>query len=115
MIRTKEITEELKSHPILRHAHGLLGRWKGKEARLFNLTTSHRKIQLKISDDRYQNDLPYLLISMHEPIKMNGPFDWDNADIEIQFEGGNYKVIDTINQFTLTCNNISVVEKQDSK
>ncbi len=110
MISTKEITDELKSHPILRHVYKLLERWKAKEARLLNLTTSHRKIELKLSEDRYKNDLSYLLISMHEPIKMNGPFDWDNADIEIQFDKGNYRVVDTVNQFELTCNDVSVRE-----
>ncbi|MEW7280401.1 hypothetical protein ABW636_17555 [Aquimarina sp. 2201CG1-2-11] len=110
MISTKEITEELKSHPILRHAPGLLDRWKGKEARLFNLTTSHRKIQLKISENRYIDSVPYLLISMLEPIKMNGPFDWDHADLEIQFDGDTYKVIDAKAAFEISCNAVSVAE-----
>ncbi len=115
MISTKHITEGLKSHPVLKHTPTLLKRWKGNQARLFNLTENHRKVQLKISEDRYKNDLSCLLISMHEPIKMNGPFDWDNSDIEIQFDDTHYKVIDTINQFEITCDSVSVVEKYNNQ
>jgi len=41
---------------------------------------------------------------------MNGSFDWDNADIEIQFDEIYYKVIDTKNNFELTCESISIAE-----
>ncbi|MDH7447628.1 hypothetical protein [Aquimarina sp. 2201CG14-23] len=110
MISTTEITEELKSHPILRHAPSLLKRWKGNQARLFNLSENHRKIQLRISEDRYQNDISCLLISMHEPITMKGSFDWDNADIEIEYHDTYYKVVDAENHFEITCNNVSITE-----
>ncbi|MBW1294146.1 hypothetical protein [Aquimarina litoralis] len=113
MISTKQITPSLQAHPILRHATSLLDKWKGKEARLFNLTVNHRKLQLKISENRYIDDIPYLVISMHEPITMNGYFDWDNADIEIQFDNEKYKVLDSNNQVEIICQNISITEYQN--
>jgi len=67
LISTKNITEELKSNLILRHFPALLSRWKGKQARLYNLTTSHRKVQLKLSNNRYKDNISHLLISMIEP------------------------------------------------
>ena len=97
MINTKNISEELKSHPILRHFPKLLTKWKGKQARLFNLTISHRMIQVKLSDNRYKENISHLLISCMEPISMHGPFDWNNSDLEIEFDGKVFKLYDKVN------------------
>lgn len=110
MLSTKNITEALQKDPILRHFPTLLNQWKGKQAGLLELTSSHRKIRLKLTKNRYNHKEPHLLISMLEPIHMNGEFDWDNADIEVQFDGTYYIVLDTQNDFRFVCEQVIISE-----
>jgi len=110
IISTEFETTELKQHKILRHFPTLLKRWKGKEMRLYNLTESHRSISIKLSENRYNDTLPYLKISCIEPIIMKGSFDYPSSDIEIKQMGENYVIYDKTSGFELECAMVEVKE-----
>jgi len=76
LLSTKNMDAALEAHPVMRHFPTLLQRWKGQQARLLNLTNSHRKIYLKLAKNRYLDNQPHLSIAMIEPLHMTGPFDY---------------------------------------
>ena len=48
---------------------------------------------------------------MIEPLHMTGPFDWDDSDVEVQFDGKHYAVVDEKNDFKLLCEHVILAEK----
>ncbi len=113
MVSTENKDDKLKNHFLLRHFPKLLGRWKGKEVRLCNLTTSHRSITIQVSDNRFVYNIPHLRIICMGPISMKGKFDLETNDLEVREEGNIYIVYDKSSDFELACEMVEIKESNE--
>lgn len=108
MIDTKFINDELKQHNIFRHFPTLLHRWYGQRALLFDLTTSLRKVRIRVSDS---HDGAHLVVTCLDPFNMHGPFQFENSKIDIRCENNELcTVYDLENDFQLQCGWVEVAE-----
>lgn len=71
---------EDRRRDMLRHFHSILRRWNGADAQLTELTTSHRTLRLFL---RLPNQNGYLLIACIDPLHINAPTAWSNAQMEV--------------------------------
>lgn len=112
-VSTEFDTPDLKQHYLLRHFPTLLKRWKGKQMRLYDLSLGgHRSISIKLSDNRYHHELPYLQLACIEPVSMKGRFDYDTSDLEVREEGQLFVVYDKQTDFELLCGKVEITERQ---
>lgn len=108
VIDTAIQNDALSSHAQMRHFPKLLRRWHGQRALLKDLTTSHRSVTIKISDNPANS---YLIIACLGPRNMRGEFQFDNSHLEVRCDTeGMYCVYDTAHDFALQCESVEVKE-----
>jgi hypothetical protein len=74
------VTHRNRQSDILRHFPTLLGRWRGGNARLWQLTTSHKALTIRVERPGIHGNLHVACIG---PLHIRGPVDWSDSDIEI--------------------------------
>lgn len=81
-----------RRNEIMKHFPALLSRWKGKSARLWNLSSSHPTLCIVL----YGNDRTGSLeVACIDPERIEAPLRWENSDIQIgKAQNGMFKVID---------------------
>jgi hypothetical protein len=76
---------------MMRHFPTLLARWRGADARLWNLTQSHPTLTILLTKD----DTPgCLLVSCGSPIRIEASRYWNDADIHVEIAQDMFNVID---------------------
>jgi hypothetical protein len=76
---------------ILRHFPTLLRRWDGSIARMWELTSSHRTLRLRLEQHGRDGNL---LIACIEPAFIRGPTEWSHSHIEIHRAEDGFLVTD---------------------
>lgn len=76
---------------MMRHFPTLLARWKGADARLWNLTQSHPTLTILLTKE----DVPgCLIVSCGSPKRIESPRCWDDAEIRVELGQDMFNVID---------------------
>jgi len=97
-----------RRNSILRHFPTLLDRWSGANAQLRELTASHQTLRLFL---QFPNRSGFLLISCIEPLHIEAPIAWSNAQIAITLDDGDgYFVLDTGAQVRIRTGGVEVKE-----
>jgi len=74
----------------LRHVTPLLDRWRGADARLWELTSSHAALRIVLT----RPDKAGCLVVSIAPERIEAPRDWFDADIGIEQHDGALHVVD---------------------
>ena len=81
-----------RRNEILRHFPTLLSRWRGANAQLQEMTSSHRTLRVFLQSAG-QNG--FLLVACIDPQHIDAPVSWGNANIEISAdENDGFVVLD---------------------
>ncbi len=76
---------------MMRHFPTLLARWKGANARLWNLTQSHPTLTILLTKE----DAPgCLIVSCISPERIESPRYWDDAEIRVELAQNMFVVSD---------------------
>ena len=97
---------------LLKSSATFLARWRGASALMWQLTISHKTLDIVLSREGHDGNL---MISCLDPSRIQGPIRWKNADIAIlpfQSTDGEdgYLVIDHNAGLEIPCGAISVRE-----
>ena len=98
---------------VLKSARTFLDRWVGSRARLHELTSSHKSLQILLTTPDRQGSL---LICCLGPVRIRGPIDWEGSAIRIeacprnQAGLGGFVVSDTKAGLEIQCEAIEVKE-----
>ncbi|MCW8132214.1 MAG: hypothetical protein KIS92_17840 [Planctomycetota bacterium] len=69
---------------ILRHFPTLLNRWRGADARIKELTVSHRTLGIEL----YRKGVKgFLRIACIDPLFIHAPLEWTDADLRVELHG----------------------------
>jgi hypothetical protein len=74
--------QDLHFEKTLKASATFLQRWQGAHAELWQLTSSHKTLQIvlrRLGEDGNKN----LLIACVDPIRLRGPIRWDSSDLVI--------------------------------
>ena len=66
---------------ILKHFPTLLRRWQGSQARMCELTLSHRTLRVRLEQSGRTGNLEIACI---DPTFIQGPTDWRSSDIAVE-------------------------------
>ncbi len=95
---------------MLRHFPTLLARWRGGNASLHSLTSSHRAIKILITKSGADGNLQLACLG---PIAISGPFEWNDSDITIGLsENGGFVVRDATAGFELETESVEIAENR---
>lgn len=76
---------------ILRHFPTLLRRWDDSIARMWELTSSHRTLRLRLEQHGRDGNL---VIACIDPEFIRGPTEWSHSNVEIHRAEGGFLVKD---------------------
>lgn len=98
----------LAAYDKLRHCRGLLDRWQGGKARLWEFTLSHCSLTIRIESPERKGNLHIICLG---PERINAPVHWTDADINISYmDNGTYLVSDQKNAVAIWTEGIEVKE-----
>jgi hypothetical protein len=80
-----------RTDDILRHFPTLLRRWDGSIARMWELTSSHRTLCLRLEQHGRDGNLR---IARIDPEFIRGPVEWFDSHVEIERRGEGFLVKD---------------------
>lgn len=96
-----------RTDDILRHFPTLLRRWDGSIARMWQLTTSHRALDLRLEQ---HGRVGNLLIACIGPEFIHGPAEWTDAHVEISRRGDGFSVKDERAGVEIQAGHVEVTE-----
>src|SRR5947208_3311914 len=86
----REMTPEECLQEKLRHFPTLLKRWKGGQARMYELTSSHKTLTIRIERSKVKGNLHVACLA---PLHIHGPLEWSDCDLEIAIIGDSEFVV----------------------
>ena len=94
---------------ILRHFPTLLRRWDGSIARIWELTTSHRTLRIRLEQ---HGRVGNLLIACIGPEFIHGPTEWNDSHVEIARRGDGFVVKDERAGVEIHAGHVEVAENR---
>ena len=99
---------EDRRRDMLRHFPSILRRWNGARVQLKELTSSHRTLRLYL---RVPEQGGFLLVPCIDPIHINAPVEWFNAQIEVSIdEQDGFLVCDEVAGVRIHTGSVEVME-----
>lgn len=97
-----------RRNEILRHIPTLLARWQGAAAELREMTSSHRSLRIFL---RSPGRNGHLLIACIDPLHINAPVFWEEANIQIAIdESDGFVVVDASAKVRIRTGGVEVKE-----
>jgi hypothetical protein len=103
----------VKNDPILRHFPTMLHRWRGGQAIMLELTSSHKSLTIRVKQEGRPGNV---IVACVGPRHIHGPVYWENACIEIRrIDETGYLVYDAGADVEITCDAVEIAENTKRK
>ena len=93
----------------LRHFPTILSRWRGGHARIWELTTSHATLTIRVEiPGRHGN----LRVACLGPLFIQGPYEWSNCDLRVDWDGTSFVVYDDAAGLEVVTESVEIAENR---
>jgi hypothetical protein len=108
----RDMTPDERMRDRLRHFPKMLARWRGARARMWELTTSHKTLTIRLERPGSNENLH---VSCY-PVHIHGPVEWNNCDLEVSLtDAGKWFIKDATAGLEILAEGVEVKENREPR